>query len=131
MYPLRSPREQGPLHVVDVKVLGPRQHVFLKVSKLLLVTMDGNRNTITRDVSASHITLLYLNVSLVLASEVSFPLQGSLVMFHFRLACCSGYVQCKGAFTLQRRDASDNMFSIHFQWSQANRLRGLWVATQS
>ena len=30
-FPLRSPREQGPLHVVDVKALDPRQHVRIKV----------------------------------------------------------------------------------------------------
>ena len=36
-----------------------------------------------------------------------------------------------GAFKLQQRDASDNMFSINFRWSQANRLRSaLWVATR-
>ena len=43
----------------------------------------------------------------------------------------NGY-NTNGALTLQRRDASNNMFSINFQWSQANRLRGaLWVATRS
>ena len=35
------------------------------------------------------------------------------------------------AFTLQRRERRDNMLSINFQWSQANRLRGaLWVVTR-